>query len=176
MSGRRASFSSSACCRGGRRWHRRACRNWASSKQSERQGSRAMRSQTTETAWSSQNELAHTTCTCATWRGKRRSGSIPRKWPARRKANAQGKRTRSSRAPRRTTRGSSSPTPSRLTQASGSSDLYECRVEEAEGELACKLSDLSTPGAEKQGRGAGPHRGGLRRRLHGLLHGQREAE
>jgi DNA-binding beta-propeller fold protein YncE len=41
-----------------------------------------------------------------------------------------------------------------LTQASGNSDLYECEIEEREEEqLACKLSDLTPPGAGEEGAG-----------------------
>jgi len=41
-----------------------------------------------------------------------------------------------------------------LTQSSGNSDLYECRIEEAEEEPpACRLSDLTPPGAGEEGGG-----------------------
>ena len=40
-----------------------------------------------------------------------------------------------------------------LTQTSGGSDLYECKIEEEEEELSCKLSDLTSPGAGKEGGG-----------------------
>jgi DNA-binding beta-propeller fold protein YncE len=41
-----------------------------------------------------------------------------------------------------------------LTQNSGNSDLYECLIEESEeGQLACKLSDLTVPGAGEEGAG-----------------------
>ncbi len=40
--------------------------------------------------------------------------------------------------------------PRPLTQSSGSSDLYECEIEEAEEELSCKLSDLSETGTSEE--------------------------